>query len=115
MTKKLFLNFGQNLMEYTIVLSVIVLVFLALNPMIKRSLQGMIKTAADQIGTQQNAEQEVNVEKGYVVDSFSVTDSLSKKVTKEGKQAGSTDIEYSDVTSTHSNSGSILGFTHNQE
>ena len=101
-------------MEYTLILGIVVLVFTTLNPMIKRLIQGMIKSAADQIGTQQNAEQEFNEEKGYVVSSSTAVNSRTNKLTKEGRMAGSTDIEYNDVVSIGTSTTSILGFTENK-
>lgn len=111
---KYFSNKAQNLMEYTIILGVIVLIFLAVNPIIKRNVQGMIKTAADQIGTQQDAEQDFNVERGYVIDSYVATDSLVDKIRKEGRQPGVTDINYGDRATVYSHTQSILGFSKNQ-
>ena len=48
---------GQTIVEYTMVLSLIMVVILAMQPMIKRAGQGMIKMMADQIGNQHAADQ----------------------------------------------------------
>ncbi|MDO8579975.1 MAG: hypothetical protein Q7S13_00675 [Candidatus Omnitrophota bacterium] len=56
---------AQSMLEYVIVIGVIVTVLFTMNPMLKRSIQGLIKFVADQVGNQENAEQDFD-ETGYL-------------------------------------------------
>ena len=100
---------GQNLLEYTIILSVVITIFITLNPLIKRTVQGMIRTAADQIGNQEGAEQEFNEVDGYTIQLIQTSDSHTRKNIKEGRSTGITDIFYDDYSSTYSVTNSFLG------
>ena len=102
-------------MEYTIILGVVITITLAFTSMVKRGTQGMIKTVADQIGYQKNAEQDFNKETGYMSESFQPTDVDSKKYIKEGRLQGTTDIFYDDKIRSYSSTNSILGFVCNGE
>ncbi len=104
---------GQNLLEYSIILGVTVMIFIVFMPLIKRGTQGMIKTVADQIGNQKNAEQDFNEETGYLYESFQATDTRTRKNIGEGRLKGVTDIFYDDRTSTFVSSNSIAGFARN--
>jgi hypothetical protein len=48
---------GQTFVEYTILISLIGGILIAMTPLIRRSAQGMVKVIADQVGNQVNAEQ----------------------------------------------------------
>ena len=62
------------MVEYSIVLGIITLVLIAMNPLIKRSIQGVIKVAADQIGVQNNSDQIFNdAQIGHMVSSYTTT------------------------------------------
>jgi Flp pilus assembly pilin Flp len=60
------LQSGQTFLEYVLVISVVAAIMLAMSTMVRRSVQGMVKAVADQVGFQQNAEQEGG-ESGYLV------------------------------------------------
>ena len=106
---------AQTLLEYSIILGVIVVIFITLNTMIKRSVQGMIKTAADQIGTQENAEQEFNSQVGFLQGSYLKVDAITNKKVREGRDPGLTDYYYDDYSSVYSQSNSLLGVTSNAD
>lgn len=52
-------------------LGIVGIVLVALTPMVRRAAQGMVKVVADQVGSQQNAEQ-VGGTSGYLKSSYSV-------------------------------------------
>ncbi len=75
---------GQSLIEYTSVIGIIVVIILAVTPLIKRSIQAMIKTTADQIGNQEEAEQRTtDVRGGFLQSSDSITQVTSDVQTVE--------------------------------
>ena len=48
---------GQTIVEYSLLIGIVIALLLVVTPMIKRGSQGMIKTVADEVGYQNNAEQ----------------------------------------------------------
>jgi Flp pilus assembly pilin Flp len=75
----MFVRRGQTILEYTIIIGIVAIVFVYMGAGMKRGLQSMIKVTADQIGNQENSDQDFNdVEQGYMVSSTtSATDSLN--------------------------------------
>lgn len=102
---------GQSILEYSVVLGVVVMVFFAMGPMIKRGTQSFIKVVADQIGTQQNADQKFD-ERGHMDSSYmAVRGSIDKQTFDTN---GMITYVYDDVTTTEVNTVSNLGFTQEQ-
>lgn len=101
-------NKGQSLLEYSIVIGIIVVVMFAMNPFLKRGIQGMIRVAADQIGTQQNAEQRFD-ETGHLDESYVISRTNIDKTTRE--RLGVTNFIFNDESSTYTNSLLNTGFT----
>lgn len=50
-------NHAQMFVEYAIVCGIVVMILISMNVLIKRGIQGMVKSVADQIGNQANADQ----------------------------------------------------------
>ena len=48
---------GKTFIEYTLVIGILITVLIAMTPMMRRGVQAMVKMTADQLGSQQNAEQ----------------------------------------------------------
>jgi Flp pilus assembly pilin Flp len=94
-------------MEYTMIVGVIVMVLMAMNMTIKRGIQGMIKTVADQVGTQVNAEQKFD-ETGHLERAYTSARSETDKTREEF--AGNTRYIYDDLVTTGSDSVNNLGF-----
>ena len=70
---------AQSLLEYSALLGMIVVILIAMQPLIQRSTQSMIKIVADQIGTQQNSDQPFDYS-SYLENAYTVTRStLSEK------------------------------------
>lgn len=102
---------GQSILEYTILLGAVVLIMFAMGPMIKRGTQSLIKVVADQVGTQQNAEQTFD-ERGHLESSFTSTRGSADKQTMD--LLGTTTYVFDDATTTTSNALINLGFTEEQ-
>jgi len=103
---------GQIFLEYTMVITVIILVLFAMNTMIKRGIQGMIKVVADQIGHQVNAEQP-NDERGLLENSYMSTRAIYDKTTSQTPGVGVATIvyTYADEVFMDQNATVNLGFT----
>ena len=86
-----FNNQGQHLMEYTIVIGVIIGALLAMNPLLKWGLQGMIKVAADQIVNQTTADQAFD-ERGHL--RYSYTTMRGRQAEQVLDRAGQTRYVY---------------------
>ncbi len=99
---------GQSILEYTILLGVIVLVMFAMGPMLKRGTQSLIKVVADQVGTQQNAEQKFD-DTGHLESSYTATRGSTDKQTFDS--VGTTTYVFNDVSMTTANALVNLGFT----
>jgi len=99
---------AQMLVEYTIILTSIILILIAMNTFLKRGIQGMIKVATDQIGTQENAEQRFD-ESGHMEAFYSTTRADTSKTVREF--VGDTNYIYSDIILTRKNTATNLGFT----
>lgn len=100
---------AQTILEYTIVMGVIVVIMFAMGPMIRRGIQSLIKTVADEIGIQRNADQRFD-DSGHLVSSGISTNATVDKVTSEGG-TGTTVYSYNDTTGTISATVVDLGFT----
>lgn len=59
---------AQTFIEYILVISIVTAILIAMSTMLRRTVQGMVKAVADQVGFQQNAEQQKGSATGYVGD-----------------------------------------------
>ena len=100
---------AQTFVEYTLLFGVIVAIFIALTPLIRRSSQAMIKLVADQVSLQENAEQ-MGGDTGKLVTSEILTNQRREKNTRQF--AGIMNYTFvQDDLEVHSDSVSNLGFT----
>lgn len=99
---------GQSIVEYTTVISAVLLIIFAMGPLIKRSSQGMIKMVADQIGLQNNAEQKFD-DRGHLHRSYAATRGRTDKRTVD--VAGDIDYIYNDETVTNGLTHLNMGFS----
>ena len=75
---------GQSMIEYTIIIGIITVVLYYMGTSIKRGVQSLVKVTADQVGSQQNADQDFSdYQQGYLVGSNSVTQENRWKQTAE--------------------------------
>ncbi|MDP8213460.1 MAG: hypothetical protein P9X22_09290 [Candidatus Zapsychrus exili] len=105
--KILFENKAQTILEYAAILSIVSIALITMNPMIKRALQGAIRTVADQIGTQNGAEQDFD--SGFLNESQTSSRATSFKQVEQ--QLGNTIYTYDDSTDMESTAYSDLGVT----
>lgn len=70
---------AQGMLEYVLLVGIIVATLLAMSNAIKRGTQSLIQVAADEIGLQQNADQKVNNETGYINFQNAVTQQNAEK------------------------------------
>ena len=101
---------GQSLIEYTVVIGVIAMVLFAMQPMVKRATQGMFKSMADQIGTQQNAEQDFADPEGSHLD-YSYTTTRARIDKTRLESGGVINYVYGDMVNTEMTSATNLGFS----
>lgn len=106
-------NIAQSLMEYTIVISIVTAVLVAMNTFLRRGVQGMVKLLADEVGNQQEAEQDFSEESGHLESSDSVTKVTSIKITQQ--ELGNITYGYGERIETFSVMNSFLGATDSDE
>ena len=100
---------AQTIIEYSIVLSLVVVIIFSMTPVVKRSTQGMIKFVADLVGVQQNGDQLFGANTGELEESYIATRTRLDTVRRE--LVGTINYVYGDVTLTSSNALINLGFT----
>jgi len=100
---------GQSFLEYTMIIGVVVMVLTVMAPMMKRSIQAMVKVVADQVGNQQESDQEVDPMEGYLVFSNTTVQSRARKT--ESSFGGDITYTYGDRTAITTDQSSELGFT----
>jgi Flp pilus assembly pilin Flp len=101
-------NQAQIFLEYTVICGLVVMVLFSMNVMIKRGIQGMVKSVADQIGSQENSEQGFS-EAGYLESQYVSTRASMDKRTRE--LLGATNYLYQGTITTSTETVSNLGFT----
>lgn len=104
---KLFCRDAQTILEYTMLFGILTSLLIAMTPLLRQGIQGMVKGVADQIGIQQNADQRGG-SKGYLVNYLASTSINREKNVRE--RLG--DVTYNfitDETSTQSETFSIIG------
>jgi hypothetical protein len=104
---------GQTIIEYSLVLGIIVTVVLAMQPMIKRAGQAMIKMVADEIGNQQEADQRAFYENSLAEGHLDYANSISQSIidTQTVEFMGATSYTHDDLITTSTDQSSNLGFS----
>jgi len=112
---------AQTMLEYSIVLSIVALVFIGMQPFLQRGIQGMIKVVGDQIGNQETADQllfqgnvidsqKIAENGGYLLSAYSTTRAnFDSRTIEDG--AGTTTYIFDDMVDTDSNALINLGFS----
>lgn len=101
-------NKAQSILEYSLIVGIVTIIFFNMGTFLKRGTQGMIKTVADQIGDQRNADQRFVLEDGFLRNSFVETDAAIEK--SLGDDTGVVTTYYNDRTHSQSISETGLGF-----
>ncbi|MFA6378512.1 MAG: hypothetical protein WCX16_01865 [Candidatus Omnitrophota bacterium] len=91
---------GQSLAEYAIVASLIAIVLATMGPGFRRSVQQVVKSAADVLGFQADAEQASNLDQGFLNAQTSNTQTATTSViTEEQDNYAATETEHSNAQS----------------
>jgi len=103
---------AQSLIEYSIILGVIGLILYTMGPFFQRTIQGMIKVTADQIGTQENGDQQFD-EHGHLQESHSKISGSTAKGYRE--YTGNILYNFTDDTRVESTSLINMGYQENPD
>ena len=101
---------AQSILEYTLIVGIVAVVLVALTPYLKRSIQSVVKTTADQMGIQSQSEQVVSDRSTYLAESFSARRDTIDEEYIEVVNAAKMTI-YDDTFETSANATTSLGFT----
>ncbi len=82
---------GQTFIEYTLMIGILVTVLLAMTPMIRRGIQGMVRVMSDQVGSQENSEQ-IGGRSGHMINSTTYTETRANM--HRGEQTGVVSVSY---------------------
>ena len=111
-TKTLNRYHGQTVLEYVVLTVIVTMVLVFMGTDIKRGIQSAVKTTADQLGTQANADQDFERKSGA---SGVLTNSTTSAWQSQGhstrERAGIITIEESDMTQILTNSQTNAGLT----
>ncbi|HBG60752.1 MAG: hypothetical protein A2Y03_04605 [Omnitrophica WOR_2 bacterium GWF2_38_59] len=106
-------NKAQSILEYSLIIGIVTVIFFNMGTFLKRGTQGMIKTIADQIGDQRNGDQIFDVEEGFMVNAFIDTDATTEKT--RGEDAGVVTHYYNDRMHSESTTETLLGFQEEED
>ncbi len=106
---------GQTVVEYIVLVGIVTVALFYMGPLFKRGVQSLVKVTADQIGSQQNADQDfVNADDpgatgGYLVGSNTGVKGRVSKIVKTGGDSGVAGIAVNETTNTTADSHTNLG------
>jgi hypothetical protein len=100
---------AQSISEYVILITIVVATVLSMFTNVKRGTQGLVRAAADQIGSQTKAEQDFNGLGGYISGANTVTSSYANTEVREWP--GAFQKVFVERTDTETNTASNLGFS----
>ena len=106
----IFFRRAQTIMEYVVLISILTAAVVFMLPRVKRTTQSMIKSAADQIGDQEGADQTFNdVEKGYLVGSNTLSQATVNDFRTDS--SGIIDQTYNEASETKTTSFTNSGWS----
>jgi len=101
---------AQTLSEYTIIIGLIIMAFMAMQHRLIRAIQGMVRLVADQVGVQKNSDQRFD-ESGHMISSDVM---IRQQISKETRDVlGVINYIYNDITAQNEESSMNLGYTEN--
>ena len=100
---------AQVLLEHVLLIGIAVLALVSMSPIIRRTIQSVVKVTADEIGVQKESDQDFNSDRGYLVGSKTATEYSRTKHLRDipGSVVRRTTEEIDTTTNTITN----LGFT----
>lgn len=104
---------GQTILEYVAVIGLAIAVLMAMGPMMRRGIQGMIRLVADQVGDQRSADQLADDKYGHLINSVAISRARIDKVTKD--RVGEVNYIYEDRAVSGTRTFANLGFTERQQ
>jgi len=103
---------GQSIVEYTMIISIVVVVLSYMGTSIKRGMQSLVKVTADQVGNQQNADQDFNdAQQGFMQNSITATEEINNRQVNEAY--GVTNIQYDEFSNSTTTAYTNGGFSPN--
>lgn len=98
---------GQSIIEYVIIIGIAVMALYAMGPSFRRGVQSVIKSTADQLAPQKNAEQDFSSDTSHLDSSATKTNATVSRNTQELLYSTTTtsDESASTLTNTVTNSG----------
>lgn len=98
---------AQTLLDYILLLGIVSTVLFAMNTSIRRSIQAVVKGAADHIGRQEESDQDFEGRSGFLVES--VTDARTTRNRQTSDFLGALDYNVDETTTIKTNSLTNLG------
>ena len=95
---------AQSLIEYVMLISIVTMALTVMFPMIKRAVQSVVKTGADQIGDQSSTQQSVS--SGYMSGSDTAASTSGQRTASQG--FGQIGYQEQSVSSSNTNTASII-------
>ncbi len=74
---------AQSMIEYILLVGIVTIVLIYMGTDFKRGLQSVVKTTADQMGTQANSDQDFNSTAGFLVNSITNASQSHGQLVKE--------------------------------
>ena len=103
---------AQSIVEYTMIISIVIVVLSYMGTSIKRGMQSLVKVTADQVGNQQNAEQDFNdAQSGYMQNTVTSTQEINNRQVND--TYGVVNIQYDEFSNSTTNAYTNGGFSPN--
>ena len=102
-------NRGQSIIEYVVIIGVAVMALYTMGPSFRRGVQTIVKSTADQLAPQSNAEQDFSTDTGHMDISATKTNASVSRNMQE--LLYSTTTTASESTATATNTVTNSGFT----
>ena len=100
---------AQILLEHILLIGVVTVALITMTPMIRRTIQSVIKVTADEIGKQKDSDQNFNSDQGYLVES-----STGSQYTRRNRYLDRPGVmvkQINEITDTSTFTITNLGFT----
>ena len=100
---------GQTVIEYIIIIGIVTIALFAMGPAVKRGVQAVVRGTADQMATQESAEQSFDAEDGHLDISNTQTNASATREVRERLYTTTTVVKEKTKSSTKSLTD--MGFT----
>lgn len=100
---------GQTLIEYILIIGVVIAATYAIGPAFRRGIQTVVRSAADQVAVQKDADQDFGYNSGYMASSKMNTDFAAQRSVRESSYY-TTNTLVNEATTMHINTVTNMGF-----